>query len=610
MSEARLHGARLAVCFGGILALAIVATGCGTSEHSRGDAGQSTVADPILQYYEELKASHKDSLEQDALLLSMTEKMVAAGKADNEASAVELLIDSYRDHELGIRLLQARLDRLLAQGQEQAIQYCHRIINDHGDAPTAAYALDVLLDCLRNSAPDEYLKKCSETVGGEATRLKKIALLSRINFYHDTGKTKLAALDTLRFWHLYPDKVESEKLKPFFSGNLQRAGWLLEDDVMRATTAPSADAGAFLSHLESVGVEESLLQNQAGNPIQQLYLDAPNTVTTLQRDIKALSLRDQATVFIHCARLELTRPKGGEALPLLSNYLKAVEALLAESQGPECCLGLLNQGACRGLADYIRLYGQPKNISQQAPSAGDIAQLMQALDWLGGLQVTLCQRAVDEPIDSASPCNVVNLADFLEEIGVPRRSADLITSYLDSHPQAQQFAALQMKLGYLQRDKLEQPQKAAETFLKLFEIDPEGPYAVPAALCGAIMLVQQNDHARALVYLQQLASVVEKQQPNYPQLLYLTAVCEHALGAKEDAEARIADLVLNYAGNPTAAKALFWLGSTKLADQEYEEALGQFNELVARYPQTSEAKNAKEYINRLSELQKAIRARS
>jgi tetratricopeptide (TPR) repeat protein len=590
----RRYSLRVLVCIGAFVA------GCGVPQRAS-DGGAQEQRDPILEQYAALKAKAGGELPPESVLAEIAKPVVAAGLAQDEASAAAYVIDHYRDHELGIAATQAHLARLLTQGEDRAIDYSRALIADHGGAPTAACALDFLLDRLRNKSPDAYLKACEDAIQGNEKRLTCVALLSRINFHHDGENAKLAALDTLRFWRLYPEKVESVQLRPFFCGNLERAGWLLEADIMAASLQPAVDAAVLLDIMEAIDLEAALRTGQIANGMQGLFVRAPNAVEILEKsDSATLKKEELASILLHCSRIELGNIDTSRVLPLLSQYFDVVDAILLEENRDVSRLRLLNQGAARAVFDYVRIHEETKSFSLNARGARQIREFREALDRLADTQVRLCRDGLS--MAKPAPCCIGTLSAFLEEIDTPWVNAAMLESFITSNPGLPTVPSLQMKLAKLQCDKLDQPQKAAETFLRVFKDAPDSPEAPRAALLGCILLIQEARHEAALTRLQELEIVLSKQDADYPLVLYLTGVCEHSLGFREEAEARITDLLLAYPGSLVSAKALLWLGSTELAAQEFREARSHFQELIERYPESPEAERAKEYVERLAKL--------
>ena len=560
--------------------------------------GANTAKNPMLEKFAAL-TSGATAATTEAAVAKMATEVINAGEARDEDSAIEYIVDRYRDSELGVAAVQVNLERLLKKDADQAVRYSREILRVHGNAPTAACALDFLLDRLRSSGRDEYLTVCREFIGGTAHRLKRVALLSRINFYDQEAEPKLAALDSLLFWGIYPDFMQSHHLKPFFCGILERAGWLLEADVMRDERSSSQEANLLFDYLTKVSVGEALETGHITNRMQGLYVQAPDVRRILKDGIEGLSSEDRATVLVYCARLELARAADTQVPEMINQYQRAIQSLLEEG-GNGLHLRLLNQGMCRAIFDYVRLCGEAKDAVLKTRGARNLAQLDLSLDELARIQALLCRDELDPP--GASDCSVDALSKFFDEINVPRVNAELLESFTASHPMTPETVALRIKLGQLQRERLEQPQKAVETYMTIFREDPEGAQSGRAALLGCIVLVEEGQREEALGYLRQVKTVLRKEDPDYPLALYLMAICEHASGDAEAAEARVSGMLLDYPQSPISAKALLWLGSTKLAEQDYQKAAFYFEYLIDHYPESLEAKNAKEYVERLSTL--------
>jgi len=590
-------------CLQVLICIGLIAVGCSghVQEKTKVGNGEAPANDPILQRYAALKAQAEEVVPPETLLPEITKVVVDGGLAHDEASAVAYVIDRYRDHEVGRAITQAYLSRLLNEGEEKAITYSRNLIDKHGDAPTAACAFDFLLERLQNQSQDAYLSACETAIQGNQKRLKCVALLSRINFYYEGEKTKLAALDTLRFWRLYPEKVESVHLKPFFCGNLERAGWLLEADIMSHSSRAAEDAGLLLDSLDAIGVEAALKTGAAQTALQALFLSAPDTARILDAaNAATLTTGQRANVLLHCSRLELSNTNGSRTLPLIAEYLKIVDAIVLEKKGDLSQLRLLNQAAARAVSEYIKIHEETKSFSLNVPGARQIRELTEALNRLAKNQISLCQDQLSEGTSAAY--SIETMSAFFEEINTPWVNAAMLEAFIASNPGQPNVTSLKMKLAELQRDKLEQPQKAAETFLQVFKDAPDSAEATRAAILGCIVLVQEAHHEAALTHLQELETVLSKQDADYPLVLYLMGLCEHSLGFKEDGEARITELLLNYPGSRVSAKALLWLGSVKLADQQYQEARSHFQDLIERYPTSPEAEPAKHYVARMANL--------
>jgi TolA-binding protein len=143
--------------------------------------------------------------------------------------------------------------------------------------------------------------------------------------------------------------------------------------------------------------------------------------------------------------------------------------------------------------------------------------------------------------------------------------------------------------------------KAAEVFAELREHYPHSEYAGAASVRQALCLYQEGHYSEAYEVTQMaLAGGLPEHEALKAE--FLVPLCEAAMGLNEDAEAHMAAYCEKYPQGSITPRALFWLGSNKLSQQEYGEALEYFEELVLRYPDSSYGQKARDYTHRLKSI--------
>ena len=93
--------------------------------------------------------------------------------------------------------------------------------------------------------------------------------------------------------------------------------------------------------------------------------------------------------------------------------------------------------------------------------------------------------------------------------------------------------------------------------------------------------------------------VENKDDRRLPTALFMIGICESSMGFEDECVVRMTALANDYPKEAVAPQALSWLGRFYLSRQEYQAAYDSFVELSQRYPESTYAAAAKEYMDAL-----------
>lgn len=118
-------------------------------------------------------------------------------------------------------------------------------------------------------------------------------------------------------------------------------------------------------------------------------------------------------------------------------------------------------------------------------------------------------------------------------------------------------------------------------------------YGVTAALRMGQIALKENDYGRARLYLNDAVALNDDGETVLPSVageamfwIGISHLMESGRGGYEQASAALEESLGSYGANPRADDALYFLGQLAEARTEYDLALGRYQNLVDRYPES------------------------
>lgn len=543
-----------------------------------------------------------------ALFDRLCDAAVASGDtAEEEAAAY--LVEHFGDEDLGLFALRSWVDRLRDSGRAaSATAYCAGIVDRDSGQPVEALALDLLLQGQREKSVDQFLETCTDALESSHERMRRIALLAHIDYCHKTGKTKHAALESIEFWTQHPDAVSSGGLATYLEGNLERAGWVVELDVLESAGDPSYAGRSLLKRFQDIGLKKSLDSGQSTHPLQNMYTHAPDVDAILQHaQPDQLTAAELAHTLLQCARLELAHLDSERAPRLYTRYLQEIQQYLStEAPGTEdlAYLRTLNRGAAYALWEFLHIHADSQARAHNVSLSTRIEELRTLGNDLADLHLRLHMTGEQKTLDPS--LDVAGLFDYFIEINQPATAEETLVRYIEQHDDSPRVPELLMELAKVQVENLENPRAASESYLRVFYEYPESTFTERAALLGCITLIDLEEYSAAYENLQLLLGATGETNTGRPTARYLSGLCEAGLGQTDSAFDTMESLLDNHPDSPVGAKALMWQASTRLGQQEYRLAQTLFQDLTRRYPESEEARKAQDYLKRLEGIADAV----
>jgi TolA-binding protein len=578
-------------------------------EHPReGITSTSRTMRPDLSFAE-LEAEYADVVrafplkEQSGFVI---QELLEAAQREDLATDADALIQRMPDQNLALYLFDVKYEDILSESVKDALALVSQTQAKFPDTPLSLLAFDKELLFTRANDIPAFLAKCQEILSfpSDDSR-KRIVLLRRAEFLCSTGHEKECALDYLRFWTDYPDKVVQLGLPLTIQARLMDAGLFWEATALELATSPERLAQQFFrefSELESPSASGS-------NPLMSAYWNfTPNLsqLNAVTADLQGTSL-DEIEFLGRTACVAMHLDDVSTAQQLMLRNGRALLAYFDEAHGAFEDIERLRDVHRVVFHDTMRVFSNYKMIETYEPNIeyqfntreeSQIGLALGRMEYdLAVASIPLGEVATDVEVDAVE--KFAKTADiFRDRNAVINAYQEIVERYYDSDLAPEYL----LKIGDVYKDTWNAPEKAVVTYDQIRESYSQSPHAVTALAKKALCLYELEKYEDA--YLAGQEYVAE-----YPDgeglvaMKMVSALAESGMGLSEEAEVHMKELAEQHRQSPLAPRALFWVASNKLAVQDYEGARTEFEELLERYPTSPYSDRAKNYLERLEAIE-------
>lgn len=547
---------------------------------------------------------HPQSEEVLALLLNAIETETnAKGTGPREA-----LMYVLADEALGQRLFEERFALLTQESRTAAQSFAESVRETKPSTRIALRALQKQLDMMLAESPERFLARCDELIrtadGGKESR---IALFRRLRYYTDVGSSKLAALDALRFWSLYPDTVENMNLSLSLAARLREGGFLLEGNALEVTEKPHELAEAMLSEFNDFD-RLSITRESSPSKIsmsESYFRYAPDLEMIAERATEdEASVAQRALYYARMGRIALEELDLDRVEYFFMIYLDQVERLVADDQGFDPLHSTIEKFHQTSLIEIAKALG-PNSYGRRSRT-GRLAHrrsesTTRFLSRFSRVGVNLSRNIAGQsaPVDARAYAAILDRhIEFLQNQNDASGILNAYEEFIDLYPDSKQAPLYMYKKGLMLNDSLNSPTKATEVLGELASRYPESPQAIDALLKRGLILYESGLYEEAYEVCQ-LFIAEHADSRRVVSAKFMAALSESAMGLNEESEVHMREIIEQYSSNMISARAIFFLGSRALSRQDYDHAQDLFEELVVKYPESSYARQAQTYISRL-----------
>jgi len=462
-----------------------------------------------------------------------------------------------------------------------------------------------LRERLEETPPENLEETCTAIIESDSSSIEmvRLALIKRIRYFDDSRLPKKAALDVFDYWRRADEGKVEERPDPFLLGVVNRAGFLLEAELLERTRHRRLHSARLY--------QEFRVEEEPRVLASTMYFDgAPDTRWLRQEPLQAGTASiARALYFARAARLCLYRQTEPRALHFINGFIENGGTLLVDGATTreelvlledlsDLLLAHISRGREDGGPDFAPwTYGSSESAGTAVDATPELATML--------LDVFVARIQAEKESGIREPkYEVLNdLVDRFIDIGYPRLAEQTCTRYLDILPDSESRFQIGMRLASLYDDTLNAPEAAIEVYLALAKDDRADSFQASAArLKASSVLIKGKHFERGYLELQELTS--ENTNPALlPNAEYLSAVCEFHLGAIEQAKKRMLDIVQRFPDSSTSAAALLWIGRHYLHAQDYTKARMYIEDLLLKYPSSSQANLAQSLQSQLESLE-------
>jgi outer membrane protein assembly factor BamD (BamD/ComL family) len=548
---------------------------------------------------------------RQALLEEIAEVALAAAAPKDSMACVSAL-KRFQNHAAGPLLFDACCDRLALEGRDDLLTFCRSVDEALPDSMVGNAAFARELQITEEMEEEVFLAKCAAILDESERKPKaRIALFMRANHYRPQGRSREAALDCLRLIAGFPDTYRKEDVAIKVNLILEEAGFPLEADILWRAENPEILAEYFAQEL-ALGATDCDETESIPHTLASIYASHSPSLQTIIEHVGLDDALNSATVYekavfrarmgrIAVERLDPVATAGQfeEFLKILPN---AFAGLPEDSPERQVLIGSCKAAAegLSGLWTWPCTRASDRELEQvRASLAAREAAARLSETYLTFIEERLKAMGDDGEKRYAAALN--EHISLLERMRVRARVVEAYRHFIDIFPGSDSSPQYFMKIAEFYRDSLDMKVKAAEVFAELRENYPNSEYAGPASVRQALCLYEEGHYSEAYEVIQM---ALAEGLPEHETLKaeFLIPLCEAAMGLNEDAEVHMAAYCEKYPQGSITPRAFFWLGSNKLSQQKYGGALEYFEELVLRYPDSSYAQKAREYIDRLKSI--------
>ena len=583
----------------------VLCTLAGCSAQKSGGTEQTSVG---LESYSDVKAAYHDvinafplKVESDDVLARLVSAAVREGKvADSEA-----LMRHSPDDNVGLFIFEKQYGSAREESPERALEFARKIESDFRGKPLSVLAFDKILDHLRTSEPDEFLRSCQEDIGpveSQGGPREAVALRRRAEYYYDTGEVKRSALDYLHFWGKYPEKVEKLGMKLVAMSRLQDAGLFWEASSLEISESPGEVARRFYDEFQ--GVEGTCGDSIVGSPDEIYWCETPKLEPLLARasESREVSLPEvELLARVGCLAMYTDRQRESAAI-----HMECGKRLL-QIHDADGDVVLHDLRECYEVVykNTLRIFSNYKNVEMHLETeyhfnSKNETELILALAKMGykmaldglpaGPNTAGAEReAVDRFVGAAKLLNDRNaVVEVYDDVVARHEGTEMAASYL-------------LEIGDTYLNDWKTPEQAIEAYRKLQSLYPESPHAETALSKIALAYHGIEKYDDAYLACQEFEAIYPDGK-SIAAVKMVSAMCESALGQNAEAEVHMQEIAEEYRHSNLAPRALFWIASNRLARQDYAAAKEAFEALIERYPESDFASQSREYVTLLDSV--------
>jgi TolA-binding protein len=582
-----------------------VGSGCDT----RNEDGTSTIdARPAKALgFDQLIAEHATVLEQlpdhpesEQVVAQILNAASQEGRISGPDGARKLAA-LYPNDNLGIYLFQQVSKQEMDKGGDGAKRYCEEVRAAHPGTTVAAAAFDRLLDVQRSAGNAAYREACMAALSPSESPEGRIALLRLIELERESADWKAGTLNCLRFWARWPGYVEEMGFAAKFCGTLRRAGYLLESDLLETSPNPGKTAEALVKLFDDPAQGGGLAYVSAAPD-----LEAIEALRGEQSEIKPF---DDLLYRARVARLAVDALDQGLVVSSSSELAQRAEVagnseLLDASQAE--LIGLCCEVA---QVKLLQLFGDwsfersGEGGKRPRSSSGTSSDVLSAL---GKSRMTLLEVQFGDEKAGAEEAYAQCLAreiEWLRKGSAHSGVVQLYNRFAELYPASALAPKLLLELAKYYSEVMSAKEQSMETYTQLRGRYPDSSQAQLAYLHEGTLRYEQGQYDEAYALFQEFLAQKESHD-KLATAKFLSALCESALGNQAEAEEHVEAILEAYAQDPVAPSALSWIASQAVARQDYPVALERFKELAEKYPNTSQAREASNYVKRLETMPK------
>lgn len=565
----------------------------------------------LMQEYDALPKEPGVFPRQQAILEKIVEVAMATA-APTDSTACVSFLKSFQNHDAGPLLFDACCDRLAHQDREDILTFCRSVDEALPDSIVGNAAFAKELQIAEEREEEVFLTKCAAIL--EESELKpkaRIALFMRANHYRSRGRSREAALDCLRLIAGFPNTYRKAEVATKVNLILEEAGFPLEADVLLRADNPAVLADYFAEEL-ALDTMECDETESIPHTLASIYAShSPSLLTIIEHvgiddALNSATAYEEAVFRARMGRVAVDRLDPVATAGQFEEFLKilpdAFDGLPEDSPERQVLIGSCKAAAegLSGLWTWPCTRASDRELEQvrtsltareTAARLGEsyLSFIEERLVARGDEGATLYAEALEEHIN------------LLERMSSRAGVVEVYRHFIDIFPDSDESPQCLIKIAEFYRDALDMKVKAAEVFAELQERYPNSEYAGAASVKQAVCLYEgeRYDEAYEVIQMALAGGLLEHEAITAE---FLVPLCEAAMGLSEDAEIHMAAYSEKYPQGSLAPRAIFWLGSNELSHQEYGKALEYFEELVLRYPDTSYARRAREYIDRLKAI--------
>ena len=526
-------------------------------------------------------------------------------------STKEFLMYRFGANNLGLYLFEQECSDLEKTSNNVAL-FCARVEEKLPSTPLSRAALNRGLRLLARTDEPSFMQRVEQLISaGQQSPEARVALFTRGEHFRDSGRHKQAAVDFIRFWAWFPEEVKKMDAADTIRATLRRAGLSFEDAVLSCRDDHGIVAQSLLEEFVRAGETDFVAVRSTPPTLTSLYLDLCPDADRLRIAADEFLAREQAMPLERCLlSLRLGALYAGNLnLPGVCNAYKAlcssVDGILDQTQNPDG-LVYMAEGCRTALQNLVRFdhyANSDPSLLQHAKSMGYKNLLLSVSDkYLALAQLAAgaqgqesyerLKTAIDEYVDIALKVNDRN------------RPIKAYRLFVDTFPNSPASPEILLALGDLLNSKLQLPSQACAVYQEVSEKYPDSFQSIVAMNKASVILYENGQYEKAY----EICQLVIAEHSNTPQGDYAcltSAFCEAAMDLGDLAQQHLLEFCKARPQSPLVPKAMLWLGTQMLNQQKMDSAKNYFEDLLARYPTAEESRTAKDFVERLSNVERA-----